>query len=214
MFQQKRVNLDQLLNRILGQVKAVQGSLSDHAKVTPNSMRDAGMRAIHWTPPTAGWYKLNVDGAVVNYGEIAGCGGVVRDELGNFCVGFAARLGPCSITEAELWRILKGMQMAREKGLDNVQIDSDSKAAVRLVLGACSPLHPSFNLVKDIRDMMEEKSGWVLQHSLRETNHVADGFAKHGLGIDNGCRFFHSLPSFVGEAFKADYVGVCFPRGF
>lgn len=76
-------------------------------------------------------------------------GGVLRDDLSRFCFGFSAFLGSCSITEAELWAILKGLH-ARSKGFQKIIVETDFLAAKNLILGDSSVLHPCFNLVKEI----------------------------------------------------------------
>lgn len=157
---------------------------------------------------------MNVDGAVTNYGEVAGCGGVMRDEFGNFHGGFAARLDPGTITSTELWGIAKGLRLAQAKEARRVWVETDSMAAVKLVKGGCSPLHPCYNLVKDIQELMAQLGECLLSRTFREENQVADGTAKFGMGAELGDIFFDRLPSFVSSAFAADCMGTFFPRGF
>lgn len=164
--------------------------------------------------PEEGWCKLNCDGAVTNYGSKAGCGGVVRDANGCFLYGFAAGLGSCSITEAELWAICRGLQLAQDRGLHQIAIETDSVVAKNLIVGDCSPLHPCFNLVKNIWDMLDLQRRFSLKHIFREANQVADGFAKFSLKLDCNHTVFTSLLAFVSMAFAADCNGVIYPRGF
>lgn len=75
----------------------------------------------------------------------------------------------------------------------------------------CSCLHPQYNLVNDIRDLMVLCRECQLTHALREFNQVVDGLAKCGLEHKEGDIIFECLPSFVSTAFNADCMGVCFP---
>lgn len=86
---------------------------------------------------------MNCDGAVSDFGGKSGCGSVVRSNR--------ETLSPCSVAEAELWAILKGLKLAKERGYDRIQVETDSLVALRLIQMDCSPLHPSFNLIREIK---------------------------------------------------------------
>ena len=69
-------------------------------------------RFISWTQPPMGWIKLNGDGSVLS-NRRASCGGVMRDDSGQFLQGFAVNLGICPITVAEIWGAFYALDMAR-----------------------------------------------------------------------------------------------------
>jgi hypothetical protein len=48
---------------------------------------------IIWKAPTAGWFVLNTDGAAKTGVGKAGCGGVLRNDIGVWMEGFAKGLG-------------------------------------------------------------------------------------------------------------------------
>uniref|UniRef100_A0A7N2R6F2 RNase H type-1 domain-containing protein n=1 Tax=Quercus lobata TaxID=97700 RepID=A0A7N2R6F2_QUELO len=52
-----------------------------------NPVRKTSKR-ICWEKPPSGWKKLNTDGSSIGCMEQIGCGGVIRDEHGNWVVGF------------------------------------------------------------------------------------------------------------------------------
>ncbi|XP_027164808.1 uncharacterized protein LOC113764959 [Coffea eugenioides] len=60
-------------------------------------------------------------------------GGIIRDEAGHWLGGFSVGLGTASNILAELWAILRGLQLAWEKGYRKVIIESDSKAGMGLI---------------------------------------------------------------------------------
>lgn len=72
-------------------------------------------RQIGWIPPTGGWLKLNTDGASRGNPGLATSGGVLRDEDGRWCGGFAVNIGRCSAPLAELWGVYYGLYVAWEK---------------------------------------------------------------------------------------------------
>lgn len=46
-----------------------------------------------------------------------GCGGLIRDESGSWIGAFAFNIGICSTFMAELWGVLKGLEVAWNKGI-------------------------------------------------------------------------------------------------
>lgn len=213
IFRHISLSLDQMVRRIWCQATAYSNSSIDHCKVVTND-KNGAYREISWRKPEEGWCKLNCDGAVIDVGCRAGCGGIVRDENGGFVIGFAAGLGACSCTEAELWAVLRGLQLVKDRGIQSLAIETDFMVAINLISGGCSSFHPCFNLVKDIRDLLDQLRNYSVEHTFREANQVADGLAKFSLGLDNSCNIFTSLLPFVSVAFAADFNGVTFPRGY
>ncbi|KAL9831279.1 putative ribonuclease H domain, reverse transcriptase zinc-binding domain-containing protein [Arabidopsis thaliana] len=66
-------------------------------------------RMIRWKEPSVGWFKLNTDGASRGNPGPATAGGVLRDENGIWCGGFALNIGRCSAPLAELWGVYYGL---------------------------------------------------------------------------------------------------------
>lgn len=213
VFNQVRSNADQTSAHSIHQAHSILKSIEVHSALKEVRNPFPVDSNLGWKPPDTGWFKVNSDGAVTNFGTKAGCGGVLRDEDGRFIFGFAAGLGSCSITQAELWTILIGLKQIKERGLQKIRVDSDSMTAVRLINEGCSLLHPSANLVFEIRKLLGDDQ-IVVHHSYRETNQVADGLAKHGMELSSELELFEFLPSFVSAAFAADFVGTVFPRGY
>lgn len=58
-------------------------------------------RKLHWSKPQEGYAKVNVDGAVVQATNTAGCGGIIRDDTGLWKGGFICNIGSCSPLQAE-----------------------------------------------------------------------------------------------------------------
>lgn len=187
IFQQKNANGEQLLHRILGQANATAQSLKDHKRISAVQRSDG----VHWKRPAEGWCKLNCDGAVNNIGAKAGCGGVLRDNCSRFHFGYSAKLVNCSIVEVELWVILKGLRIAREKGFHNLLVETDSLNACNILIsGHCSVLHPCFYLVRDIRELMDLERNWSVEHINRKANKVAYILAKFGMDMNDNCIIF------------------------
>jgi len=50
------------------------------------------------------------------------CGGVLRDSGGNWMCDFSKFLGSCSAYMADLWRVLKGLKLARSRGFTRIEL--------------------------------------------------------------------------------------------
>ncbi|XP_061354128.1 uncharacterized protein LOC133298795 [Gastrolobium bilobum] len=84
---------------------------------------------VSWTFPEVGFVKVNTDGASCGNPGVATCGGVIRNSQGIWLNGFAYKLGFCSSFKAELWGILRGLEMAWSKGYRKIILESDSLLA-------------------------------------------------------------------------------------
>ncbi|KAL6578995.1 hypothetical protein OROMI_009211 [Orobanche minor] len=72
-----------------------------------------------WLKPPTGWFKLNTDGAVKGNPGPANAGGIVRGHDGAVVFCFWEYIGVQTNTFAELHRIWRGLQLCRDRGLDN-----------------------------------------------------------------------------------------------
>lgn len=72
--------------------------------------------------PTANYVKLNTDWECSIQGNPsqAGARGVVRDQEGNWIIGFSIPLGNTTNNSVELWAIQHGLTMAWNLGYGNV----------------------------------------------------------------------------------------------
>ncbi|KHN28455.1 Putative ribonuclease H protein, partial [Glycine soja] len=152
-------------------------------------------------PPSK--FKLNCHAAVDMNGN-AGTGGVLRDNNGNVVVTFVFKIGRCSVTQAELWAIVLGIQVAKSRGFSESLVESDSKLAISLIQHRCSPSHVCFQLVEMIRKFESDGGRFTWIPAYPEANQVAEILSKFGLSSDTHSRIFPLCPSFVFSAVMAD----------
>lgn len=105
---------------------------------------------IRWYPPSLGEVAPNCDGSVMDVGQNAAYGGLLRDGSGNFFVGFYAKLGTVTVVEAELWGILYGLKLTWSRGFRRISVQSDSQVAISLPSNGCSRSHVCYPLVSAI----------------------------------------------------------------
>ena len=56
---------------------------------------------ISWERPDRGWVKLNIDGVASRPTNRAGCGGLIRNDQGNWLMGFSRNIGQANSFMAE-----------------------------------------------------------------------------------------------------------------
>jgi hypothetical protein len=66
---------------------------------------------VKWTPPKPSFVKLNKDGEYKDK-QIAGGGGVIRGNEGEWLGSFAKCVGLCSTFVAELWGVVEVLHFA------------------------------------------------------------------------------------------------------
>ena len=87
-------------------------------------------RSIRWERLAVGWKKLNTNGFVIGSSRQAGCGGVVRDEHGDWVAGFTRHIGATSSFAAELWGLRDGLNLFSSLNIPCLIIELDTKAVV------------------------------------------------------------------------------------
>lgn len=127
--------------------------------------------------PPSGWFKINTDGVSKGNPGSAGCGGILRDDVGNWVQGFGYHIGHCSAYMAELWGIFRGLQIAWKLGIKKLIVESDSYSAIQSITAYIKEEHPRLCLVHRIRDWIKKEWEVVILHTFREGNRSADWIA-------------------------------------
>ncbi|KAJ1440044.1 Ribonuclease H domain [Sesbania bispinosa] len=165
---------------------------------------------VQWEPPSGDTLALNIDGSV--RGNKAGFGGLVRNNVGKWQLGFFGHLGEKDILFAELTAILRGLHICWEKDFKNVQCWSDSQTTVNLILMDVSHFHLFANLVKEIRGLLNRD--WVvsINHKVCESNMCADFLAKKGAEETSSFCILQDPPDEMLALLSADALGIFYTR--
>ena len=70
--------------------------------------------------------KLNIDGVAKDNPSKAACGGVIRNCLGHWLVGFVRNIGVYSAFNAELWGAAEGLELAWASSYRKIILEYDS----------------------------------------------------------------------------------------
>lgn len=68
---------------------------------------------------------------VVSHDFKAGCGGLIWDNICIWIGGYTKMFGRCNVLNVELWGVLEGLNLVHKKKLDRVEVQLDSKEAIR-----------------------------------------------------------------------------------
>jgi ribonuclease HI len=168
-------------------------------------------RPIGWKPPVGDWVKLNTDGACKD-GNVAGCGGILRNSAGEWRGGFAKHLGKCTAYVAEMWGVMEGLQYAWKLGYKKVEINVDSLVVVQVLKNGSTCSAMGLALVKKIQRLMQLEWDITISHSYREANYCADALANMGCFIDGNTVFFEECPDQIRHLLVSDAMGYTTPR--
>jgi ribonuclease HI len=141
-----------------------------------------------WSPPPEDFVKLNFDGASKGNPGAAGYGVVFRNHLGHILVIGAGPLGHSTNNAAELWGLIKGLQLAIKNNFTKILVEGDSQVIISLlrrILNGANPdsISPSWRLshgLQIITGLMHPNQVIIPAHIRRKANQVADELANLG----------------------------------
>ena len=141
-----------------------------------------------WSPSSFPFIKLNFDGASKGNPGAAGFGVVFRDHQGQILLISAGYLGHSTNNAAELWGMIRGLQLAREHGFLNLIVEGDSLIIInilqRILNGANQDkVTPSWRLSHGIQllsTLLTPSQAIIPSHVRRQENQVADELANIG----------------------------------
>lgn len=169
---------------------------------------------VRWTPPPRGWYKINFDGSVYNDGSRrASIGGVIRDGAGRVVLAFAEQTEHSTVGIVEARAMIRGLQLARELGLQRVMVEGDDLVLVQLLRGEETQTRIPVAMQEEIIRLLRCFSERDVRHVYREGNQVAHTLCRqayHSPGVWVGCR--NPPPPAVLEKIEEDGRGVAHER--
>jgi hypothetical protein len=114
-------------------------SILDSWNVTPNPFLTKNPQRSQtkgnpslWSPPPAGFIKLNFDGASKGNPGATGFGVVFRNRQGNILLISMGSLGHTTNNATELWGLTKGLQIAHAQGYHQLIVEGDSQVILNL----------------------------------------------------------------------------------
>ncbi|MBN8869290.1 MAG: ribonuclease HI family protein [Solirubrobacterales bacterium] len=125
---------------------------------------------------------VNVDGGARGNPGPAAIGIVIRDGEGNVLEDLGETIGEATNNVAEYKALIRGIEMAKELGADELQIHGDSELVVKQMLGQYKVKHPDMKpLHAQAKDALAGVSSWSISHVRREQNAEADALVNQAL---------------------------------
>ncbi|MCH86415.1 putative non-LTR retroelement reverse transcriptase [Trifolium medium] len=171
------------------------------------SFSDHAIMNIGWQPPSGNYVKLNTDGPSKE-NSIAGCGGIIKGNQGEWLRGFAKGVGVCSAFVAELWGVHEGLLYAWRLGFTAVKLNIDSIAVVDAIKNGRKSSSIRNSLVKQIRRSLELDWDIKIVHAYRESNKCADALANIGCTLDREIIHYDSCPNQIRNLVLDDEMGI------
>jgi ribonuclease HI len=159
----------------------------------PKLLIDNPRLTTKWNLPPFGWIKGNFDGAAKGNPGNAGCGGVLRDHMGNVIDAIAIPIGHSNSHIAEATAALYTMRIAVELGCPNLWLEGDSLNIVNILNNKCSTSWSIEVTIKEMKNLIQNFEKIVFTHTYREANLVADWIANYAILKGQRARWIDDL---------------------
>ncbi|KAI3452727.1 hypothetical protein Pfo_009391 [Paulownia fortunei] len=162
-----------------------------------------------WKKPQVGWFKLNSNGAAKGETGQAGAGGVIRDHRGNVAVAYFEFIGNQNSIHAEIFALMKGLELTKGLGIANLWIEMDAKTIINLVSSNTAKgnwrLQEMLSKSKFIMSQMHIR----ITHIYREENTIADFLANEACSTRTSKVFSPSqLTGPITGLLRVDQMGI------
>ena len=165
-----------------------------------------------WEKPPIGWIKLNTNGSIIGCIERTGCGGVVRDEHGNWVVRFTRHVGATNTFAAELWGLRDGLLLCSSLNISCLIVEIDAKVIVDAIKNSAYVNQIISPILDYCRQLMTGFQQVQLKHCYRQANRCADLMARIRVDQELDYILFSSPPVDLAKALEDDCNGVFFNR--
>lgn len=124
------------------------------------------------------WTTLNVDAAFQSHLKPSGVGGVFRNNIGRWILGFTKNTFARDLLLAELKGIREGLSIALDHGFKKLVFFSDCKMATQLLDREVTHNNIYDNVLCKCKELSTKFENLKILHCSREYNKIADLMAK------------------------------------
>lgn len=132
------------------------------------------MKSIRWENPCNGWIKINTDGSSLGNPGMAGGGGLIKDENGDWVVGFARKIGTASRFMAELLALRDGLLLCLQFHAQAVIIGMDTKVIIDALSSHAKANTIVSSIMENCRRLIAQIPQARFNHVYKEANKCAD----------------------------------------
>ena len=160
---------------------------------------------VSWKPPSHGFYKINLDGAVFLKNKQAGAGVIIRNEAGEVIAALSKKWKwPLGALEAEAKALEAGVEFARDVGISEAEFESDSLMICNAVQGLISPPVSVSNVLAGVINQLSRFRHWSITHIKRQGNVPAHLLAQHAKDVEDYVAWLEEYPSLIEHACMHD----------
>ena len=159
-----------------------------------------------------GWYKVNVDKAVVKEINSCGVGVVIRNDKGQIMGAMSKKLElPLGALEVEAKAVEEGVMLAKDLGLRHIIIEGDAQKVMSALAGHTSPPSSIQNIIAGARQWSLNFSAWKVTHVQRNCNQTAHLMARNAKLIFESVIWVEDTPPVIETqiAFDVRCLGSC-----
>nr|POE78573.1 putative ribonuclease h protein [Quercus suber] len=132
-----------------------------------------------WSPPPLGWAKVNFNGAMFKDKNLAGLGGVIRNDKGLIMAAFTHTIPlPTSVEMVEVLAARTALSLAKDLCLNKVQLEGDSEVIVNALSKGGMDSSSFRHIVKDISLLSSAFQCLSFSHTRRLGNKLAHCLAR------------------------------------
>lgn len=175
IFNNKEPNIEHKIWTLERQEDEIQKVFKRSRALLSNSGKSSERNC--WKPPLMGWVTINTDACFKTHNELAGCGGVLRDDNGDWVTGFSCTVRVENSAEVECWALLKALQWAWTMGYKSVCFQTDAKNIVEWIENPVELCGPIRSAIEACKDWFKKDWRTNLLYIPREHNKVADSIA-------------------------------------
>ena len=124
-----------------------------------------------WQPPSRGHYKVNTDGVVFSNRKQAGAGVIIRDDSREVVAELSKKWKcPLGAVKAEAKALETGVNFAKDMGVRDVELETDSLEIDNAVQGLASSLSSVANVLVGLMNQASSFRQWKFSHTKRQGN--------------------------------------------
>ena len=155
-------------------------------------------RTERWTPPSEGWYKVNVDGAVFNELGSCGIGIVIRNERGEIMGAMSKRMDlPLGALEVEAKAFEEGLLLAGDLGLKHIVLEGDAQVVTDALMGCSSPPTSIQMIIEGIQRLNCNVLVWKVSKVCRTSNMAAHRMARNAKCVNDSVIWVEDIPPII-----------------
>ena len=183
-----------------------------HCVVAPRMQGRRVLRRIRWECPVQGWKKLNTDGSSNELHGLAGYGGVVRNEDGQWVAGFSKQIGVTNSFAVELWELREGLKLCCNLNIHCLVVKMNAKAIVDVLRNADYANNIISPILDDCRQLFTRFHQVHINHCFCQAHQCANGLTRMSFRMNTDFLIYDSPPVDILDVFEGDLNGMYFNK--